>query len=159
MKKGETILSSNLEDTSRIAKGFVENLFISLGKNRGEAVIIQLEGNLGSGKTTFVQAVAKELRIKNTITSPTFVLEKIYKIPPKIEKEIGFKQLIHIDAYRLNDKEDLGSIGWEEITKNPKNIIFIEWPERIQGAFPEKTNKISFRFIDEGKRELTLLEF
>ncbi len=155
MKNSSPILSKSLQDTERIAREFAENLFTTLWKDRGEAVIIQLQGDLGSGKTTFVQAVAKAFGIRNTVTSPTFVLEKIYIIPPENSKEGGFQQLIHIDAYRLADKADLSSIGWERIIKESKNIIFIEWPERVDGAFPEKTAKISFRFIDENTRELT----
>jgi len=157
MKKGKPITSESTEETSRIASEFVEKLFTTGGKTGGKAVIVLLQGDLGSGKTTFVKAVAKTLGIRNTVTSPTFVLEKIYKIPKSAKKETGFQQLIHIDAYRLADKEDLQSIGWEEIAKDPKNLIFIEWPERVSGIFSEKTIKIKFRFIDESKRELTLL--
>jgi len=155
MEKEDPITSKNLEDTAHIAGVFVENLFTTLWKNRGEAMVIQLEGNLGSGKTTFVKAVAKSLGIQGTVTSPTFVLEKIYKIPPENQKETGFQQLIHIDAYRLGDKEDLSSIGWKEILKDPKNLIFVEWPERIAGAFPDNPTKISFRFVDEETRIIT----
>jgi len=155
MEKEEPITSKSLENTAQIAGVFVENLFTTLWKNRGEAMVIQLEGNLGSGKTTFVKAVAKSLGILGIITSPTFVLEKIYKIPPKNQKETGFQQLIHLDAYRLGDKDDLNSIGWKEILKDPKNLIFVEWPERISGAFPNNSLKISFRFIDEETRVIT----
>jgi len=155
MEKEDSITSKSLEDTNQIADVFAENLFTTLWKNRGKALVIQMEGNLGSGKTTFVKAVAKSLGILKTVTSPTFVLEKIYKIPAENQKETGFQQLIHIDAYRLADKEDLTSIGWEEILKDPKNLIFVEWPERIVGAFPDNSMKISFCFIDEETRIVT----
>lgn len=155
MEKEDSITSKSLEDTAHIAGVFVENLFTTLWKNRGEAMVIQLEGNLGSGKTTFVKAVAKSLGIQGTVTSPTFVLEKIYKIPSENQKKTGFQQLIHIDAYRLGDKDDLNSIGWKEILKDPKNLIFVEWPERIVGAFPDNSTKISFRFVDEETRIIT----
>ncbi|MFA5830310.1 MAG: tRNA (adenosine(37)-N6)-threonylcarbamoyltransferase complex ATPase subunit type 1 TsaE [Candidatus Paceibacterota bacterium] len=155
MKKRKTVLSCGLEETSRIADEFVEKLFTTGGKTGGKAVVVLLQGDLGSGKTTFVKAVAKKLGIRNTVTSPTFVLEKIYAIPRNAKKETGFQQLIHIDAYRLSDKDDLWTIGWEEIVKDPKNLIFIEWPERVSEVFLENTPKISFEFVDENTRNLT----
>jgi len=149
MKKKYT--SKSLDDTKRIANIFVEKLLIMGGKTGGKAVVILLQGNLGSGKTTFVKAVAEILGIKKNITSPTFVLEKVYRI----KGNERFSQLVHIDAYRLSGAKDLDLLGWGELVKNPKNLIFIEWPEIVGGIFSENTPKIQLEFVDETTRNLT----
>jgi tRNA threonylcarbamoyladenosine biosynthesis protein TsaE len=126
---------------------FVENLL----EDKEQALTIGLSGDLGSGKTTFVQSVAKFFGIKNHVTSPTFVLQKKYPID---SKESDFKNLIHIDAYRLENSQDLLSLGWEEIKNNPENIIFIEWPEKVSEVLPKDIKMIKFKFIDENVREV-----
>jgi tRNA threonylcarbamoyladenosine biosynthesis protein TsaE len=108
-----------------------------------------MHGDLGSGKTTFVKMVAKEFGIENTVTSPTFVIEKIYKLENQ-----DFDNLIHIDAYRLKSGEELKTLGWEEVSKNPKNIIFIEWPDNVKDVLPDDKQEMYFKFIDENTREI-----
>lgn len=119
----------------------------SIGK---KAVVLGLFGDLGSGKTTFTQSLAKAFGIKQIVTSPTFVIEKIYKLP----KTENFEHLIHIDAYRLEGEEEMLELGWETILNNPKNIIVIEWPERIEKILPKDMQKIFFEFVDENTRKI-----
>lgn len=135
------ILSKSLKETEKIARDFIEKEFV---RNEDGALIVGLYGDLGSGKTTFTQAVAKCLGVKENVTSPTFVIEKIYKLKNK-----NFDHLIHIDAYRLKSGDELLHLGWEEIAKNPKNIIFIEWPERVAEILLDNIKKIYFTFVDE----------
>ncbi len=144
-------VSKSLEETKSIAKTFVEKLLIMGGKSSGKAVVILLQGNLGSGKTTFVRAVGEVLRVQGNITSPTFVLEKVYKI----KGNENFSQMVHIDAYRLSGENDMNALGWGEVVDNPKNIVFVEWPEVVSDVFPEDTPKIFLEFIDENTRTLT----
>lgn len=139
---------NNLEEMGIWVNFFVENL----PKNSKQALVVGLSGDLGSGKTTFVQGVAKVLEIKNHITSPTFVIQKRYKIS---SQEFDFKNLIHIDAYRLESGEELLSLGWEELKNNSENIIFIEWPEKVSEVLPENIKMIYFKFIDENVREIS----
>ena len=140
------ILSKSLNDTENTAREFVEKEFV---KNSKGALVVGLYGDLGSGKTAFTQAVAKYLGVKETVTSPTFVIEKIYKL-----ENGNFDHLIHIDAYRLESGKELIHLGWEEISKNPKNIIFIEWPERVAEILPKDIKKIRFTFSNENTREI-----
>lgn len=93
-------------------------------------MVIALTGNLGSGKTTFVQGFAEGLGISNRIISPTFILMRSYKI----EDKGGFEALYHLDLYRLEGdvKREVLNLGFEEILENPKNIILIEWAEKIK---------------------------
>lgn len=153
--------SNNLKETEEIAKKFVGNL-LSNPVTKSGAFVIALYGDLGSGKTTFVKAVVKALGLEKTVTSPTFVIEKIYPIRtdgrkrPTSNGAGQFENLIHIDAYRLKSGEELKSLGWEEISKNPKNIIFIEWPENVKDIIPKDAKKIEFKFVDENTREIKI---
>lgn len=113
------------------------------------ATIVALRGELGAGKTTFTQKVGKLLGITENMHSPTFVIEKIYEIDYK-----GFKNFIHIDAYRIEKDSELLHLGWEEIIKEPENLIFIEWPENVPGLIPGGAKRISFKHVDENTREI-----
>ena len=113
------------------------------------ATTIGLIGDLGAGKTTFVQGSARALGITDVITSPTFVIEKIYSLENQ-----PFKHLIHIDAYRLQNAHELHVLGFEEILRDPGNLIFIEWPDKVKEALPETIKTLNFRFIDEKTREI-----
>ena len=111
--------------------------------------VITLKGELGAGKTIFVKGFAKGLGVKNTITSPTFVLVKNYKIPNSV------KTLYHIDLYRLENPSSLEQLGLEEIFSNNENIILLEWPERLK-SIPEKTVSITINKINSNTRELVV---
>ena len=122
---------NNLKELSRWVKDF-----LSRYSAQEKATLITLSGDLGAGKTTFVQHAAEYFGITETLTSPTFVILKEYVIP----KASSFDYLIHIDAYRLQNKEELESLGWKQLVTNPKNIIFLEWPEMVHGIdFPPFT--------------------
>lgn len=137
-------LSKSLSETRNVAKDFLDT--IEYGKN---ATVVALEGNLGAGKTAFAQEVGKILGVVENMHSPTFVIEKIYTIDFR-----KFKRLIHIDAYRLEKESELLHLGWEELIKEPENLILIEWPENVSKIIPKNARKISFKFIDENTREI-----
>ena len=141
----EEVISKNIEETKKFAKSFLDEYLKENSSDK--ALIVGLVGDLGTGKTSFVQAVAKELGVVDQITSPTFVIEKIYKLEGK-----EFNHLIHIDAYRLENGNELKSLGFEEIIKDSGNIIFIEWPERVRDILPMDKKDLSFTFVDENTR-------
>ncbi len=138
-------ISENLGETVEVARTFVSEL-----KPGDGATVVALEGDLGSGKTTFTQEVGKLFGVVDNMHSPTFVIMKIYQINWR-----GFRNLIHIDAYRLEKEEELLHLGWEEIINEPENIVFIEWPERVLGIIPSEAHRISFKFVDENTREIS----
>lgn len=152
------ILSKSLKETDVLAKVFLEKLL----SQKNSATIVVLSGDLGSGKTTFVQSIARLLGIKDHITSPTFVIMKkftIYDSPNESKLRTGqarFAILTHIDAYRLKNGEELKKLGWTEIIADPQNLIFIEWPENVADAVPKNVIKISFEFIDENTRKIII---
>ena len=135
---------------------FVMQWVTGISGSKKKATVVGLYGDLGSGKTAFTQAVAKVLGIKTTVTSPTFVIEKIYKINYK--QSTGFTHFIHIDAYRLGKSDELVRLGWNEIITDPSNLIFIEWPERVVDSMPIDHIKLKFTFIDETTREIEVLQ-
>ena len=140
------IVSRSLYETEKIAKDYLEKDLKTTGN---KALVVCLSGDLGSGKTAFTQAVCKILGVEGVVTSPTFVLEKIYKI-----NHAEFDELVHIDAYRLADGEEIKRIGWEELIKNPRRIVFIEWPEMVADVFTGQEKKINFKFLSENEREI-----
>ncbi len=142
----------SIEDLGLFADSFIRSV-LEHHKPEDGALIVGLYGDLGSGKTAFVKQVATLLGIEGTVTSPTFVIEKIYKLPEG-GLGAGMEHLIHIDAYRLDSGQELVSLGWEHIISGGQNIIFMEWPEQVKDILPEKMKKISFTFIDENTREV-----
>lgn len=114
-----------------------------------EATVVALHGELGAGKTTFSQEVGKLLGVAENMHSPTFVIMKVYEIDFH-----GFKKLIHIDAYRLEKESELLHLGWEEIIKEPENLVLIEWPEKVAGLIPRDAKRISFKHVNESTREI-----
>jgi tRNA threonylcarbamoyladenosine biosynthesis protein TsaE len=148
-------VSKSLAETKAIAHKLLND---TNPKEHG-ATVVGLHGDLGSGKTAFTQAVAEILGVKEIVTSPTFVIEKIYPLNTVDLKRISsltgrFDRLIHIDAYRLDSGKELADLGWKEIAENPKNLILIEWPEKVTSILPDDIKKVSFRFIDESTREV-----
>jgi tRNA threonylcarbamoyladenosine biosynthesis protein TsaE len=154
MKK---ILSKSLDDTSRIAREWMISLEKKEAKNKGSALVVGLSGNLGSGKTAFVKAVALALGIRESVTSPTFVIEKIYNIfsgdPTSVRGAGSWGQLVHIDAYRIESARELEVLNFEELVEDPNNLILIEWPENVREILPEGTLMIRCEFVSEEERE------
>lgn len=111
-----------------------------------EATVVALSGELGAGKTTFAQAMASALGVRESVTSPTFVLEKIYPL-----EERAFARLVHIDAYRLQSPDALKALGWGELLQDPSNLIVIEWPENVAHAIPPSAIHVRFDIVDGGR--------
>jgi tRNA threonylcarbamoyladenosine biosynthesis protein TsaE len=147
MKK---ILNS-MADMESFVSAFIRYIYEDK-KERTTATVIGLRGDLGAGKTTFTKTVAATLGVDCAVTSPTFVIEKIYKLPSGGR----FSRLIHIDAYRLESGNELVSLGWEKISNDSQNLIFIEWPENVADLLLEDTKIIDFKFIDENTREVKM---
>lgn len=140
MKK--EIISRSLPETQTFARTFLDSI-----SQTDKAVIVCLYGNLGAGKTALTQAFARELGVKENITSPTFVIEKLYETTHPF-----FKRLIHVDAYRLSGGVELQVLNFEELVVNRNNLIVIEWPENVNEILPENHLKIYCEFVDETTR-------
>ena len=97
--------------------------------------VVCLEGDLGSGKTTFTQGVAAALGAKRPVTSPTFCLV--------VEHPTERFLLVHMDLYRLHDEDDVLSIGWEDYLSRGA-VLFVEWPDRAGDLVPASARHVRF---------------
>lgn len=134
--------SSN--QTKKVA-AILAKKFLAGKAKRKKALVFALLGDLGSGKTTFVQGFLRALGIRKKITSPTFVIFKRLKI-----KDLRFKNAYHVDCYRIQKPKDLSTLGLKEILANPQNIVLIEWAERIKRILPKNTIWLKF---EHGEKE------
>lgn len=112
--------------------------------------IIAINGELGSGKTVFVQGFAKGLSIKEKIISPTFILVRQHPIPKTK------RLLYHLDLYRLETSSDLKNIGIGEILQDNRAVTIIEWAEKIREALPKNTLLVVIKKISDSNREITV---
>jgi tRNA threonylcarbamoyladenosine biosynthesis protein TsaE len=124
----------------------------SLVPSADHATLVTLSGDLGAGKTSFTQAIARELGVEESITSPTFVLVKTY---PLAEKEFGFSKLVHIDAYRLEGESVLVPLRFSEMYADPETLIVLEWPEKVATELPKTDVAITLSVRSETERTIT----
>lgn len=111
--------------------------------------IVTLQGDLGSGKTTFTQGLGKALGITKPITSPTFLLVKTYTIDRG-----PIKRLNHVDLYRIEKESEISGLGLQEMLAEEGAITVIEWPEKMGSLLPEKKIALEFEYIDEHTRKI-----
>lgn len=122
--------------------------------------IILLSGDLGSGKTTFVKGLALGLGIKEEITSPTFTLMNVYKIPnTKLRNKKTATTLIHVDTYRLKNDQELVDIGIEDYLGEKNTICVIEWPEKLTTLLKNirqrwKIISVDIEHLEKNKRRI-----
>jgi tRNA threonylcarbamoyladenosine biosynthesis protein TsaE len=138
----EKFFTKNEKETQKLAQILAKEI-LNTPKKMKNALVFGLEGNLGAGKTTFIQAFAKETGVKRRLTSPTFVLMKKYN------------NLYHLDCYRIKDSQDVLAMDFKEIIANPKNIVLIEWAEKIRKILPK--NKIWIKFKILGRKERIII--
>jgi tRNA threonylcarbamoyladenosine biosynthesis protein TsaE len=128
--------SASSKETKQFASGVAQGI---LGFPPGKtATVIALSGELGAGKTTFTQGFLRSLGIKRAITSPTFVLMKRYHMP-RLKRTF-----YHLDCYRLKNEQSLATLNFKDIIADPKNILLVEWAERVRLALPKSTIWITF---------------
>jgi len=120
-----------------------EKQTIALGKKIARDLkggeVLALTGDLGAGKTTLIKGIAQGLGIKKIITSPTFVLMKIYTID---RKQSAINRLVHIDCYRIKSAQEILDIGAHEYFGDNTTVVVIEWAEKIKKILPGQTKKI-----------------
>ncbi|QQS38702.1 tRNA (adenosine(37)-N6)-threonylcarbamoyltransferase complex ATPase subunit type 1 TsaE [Candidatus Woesebacteria bacterium] len=122
-----------------------------IGSDLDRGQIIALTGELGSGKTTFVQGLALGLGIDKTLISPTFILMRQYRIHRN-----GLDKLYHIDLYRLDNNitSEIVNLGFSEIVEAGDNVIVVEWADKTKDIFTKNTTWFEFSYIDESKRRI-----
>ncbi len=141
--------SFTLGEIEKIAQDLFKDISKKINKT---SVIVTLSGELGAGKTILTKEIGKILGIKERIVSPTFVIMKKYKTAHQ-----QFKFLVHIDAYRLKNSQELLNLGWEELIKNKENLIIIEWPEIVQTCLGGDVYKVKLEHKNKQTRIIKTL--
>ncbi|MFA6428457.1 MAG: tRNA (adenosine(37)-N6)-threonylcarbamoyltransferase complex ATPase subunit type 1 TsaE [Candidatus Buchananbacteria bacterium] len=140
------IISLNDKQTLAFGKKFAQTL-------RGGEVLA-LAGELGSGKTVFAKGLALGLAVEKMVTSPTFVLMKVYSGQLKNRAV----KLAHLDAYRLNEGGQLLEIGLCDFLGKPDCITVIEWAERVKDILPAKVIWLRFKLGSTEKQRQIIVE-
>jgi len=136
------IFTSSPSQTKKAGQLLAEEVLKSKPAKR--AFVIGLVGDLGGGKTCFLQGFAQGLGIKQRVLSPTFIIMR------------RFNNFYHIDCYRIQKPQELLDLGFKRIIANPKNIVAVEWADRIRKIMPLNTIWIEFEFIGEKKRKIMI---
>ena len=140
-----------IADKSIVLIGDDDLVSIALGLTNLPKRILALEGELGGGKTTFLKGFAKGLGIKERILSPTFILIRKFKI-----SDSKFKNFYHIDCYRIEKEKEILKLGFKEIVKNSKNIVAIEWSDKIKNILPSNVLFLKFEILNAKKRNINI---
>ncbi len=147
-------ITNNAQGTKKIAIKLVEG--IAQKKNKS-ALVFGLTGELGAGKTTFIQGLAKALKIKERVLSPTFVIMKRFQLVNCPIAQLN--NLYHIDCYRIENPKELEDLGFKEIISRPENLVVIEWAEKIKNILPKDTAWIRFEHLREGERRIKISNY
>lgn len=139
----KTHTSFSVEETKELAVRILQE---ALKQKRSGALVLALEGELGAGKTHFAKGVAGHLGIERNVTSPTFVLMKRYG------------NFYHLDCYRVHASDEILDLEWKEIISDTKNIVLVEWAERVKDILPQGTIWLHFKNKGENKREIECIK-
>ncbi|MFH1820588.1 MAG: tRNA (adenosine(37)-N6)-threonylcarbamoyltransferase complex ATPase subunit type 1 TsaE [Candidatus Nealsonbacteria bacterium] len=141
MKKN--YLTQSSAETKKLGKLLARELLKKKPKKR--ALVVGLEGDLGSGKTTFLQGFAKGVGAQGRVLSPTFIIMR------------RLNSFYHIDCYRLGKPKELLILGFEKIISNPKNTVAVEWADKVKKILPKGTIFIKFSFVSQYKRKIVVI--
>jgi tRNA threonylcarbamoyladenosine biosynthesis protein TsaE len=139
-----SFISKNSRETHKFGE--------SLAAEFSGGEVLALVGDLGAGKTCLSKGIAKGLGLKKEISSPTFVVMKVYNLKNKN----GIKKFCHIDAYRLTQAQDLVAIGALDYLNRADCVTVIEWAERVKDIWPKNTILINLKHQTEATRKITI---
>jgi len=137
---------TTLDSLSENARFILDTLPVAL---RG-ATVLGLQGDLGAGKTTFVQALAQHLGVAEVVTSPTYLIMRSYET-----RNEQFTTLVHMDAYRIESLAELAPLRFSEILARPQTLLLIEWVERVVEALSAAVPTLTFTINPDGSRTIT----
>jgi len=115
--------------------------------------VVALSGDLGAGKSAFASGILATLGAEEPFPSPTFVIMHRYDLADPSPS--GIRRIYHIDAYRLDDPEELRKLGFEEWVSDSQGLVLIEWPERVESLLSENAVVISLETVSETERKIS----
>lgn len=139
----------SLDEISQVAKEVIAGA--RRRRAPDHATLITFSGDLGAGKTTLIQEIARQLGITEPLQSPTYVIYKKYAVDGS-----SWRFLIHGDMYRLESEQEIENLGWEELIADPQNILCIEWPEKIAAAIPSWAIRVVIHHVGGNHRRIEL---
>lgn len=143
----EKMIITDISELEAVAQNVLD---ITQSQKGTTSVVCALHGDLGAGKTTFTQTLARILGVQEVVTSPTFVIMKSYELQNQ-----SFEKLVHIDAYRIEEIDEMRPLGFEALLAEKDTIMCIEWAENIAELLPENTIHIRFE-LDGEQRVITI---
>jgi tRNA threonylcarbamoyladenosine biosynthesis protein TsaE len=144
------ILTKSERETKKIGQILAKEV---LKTNFKKPFVLALKGKLGGGKTTFLKGFARGLGIKEKILSPTFILIRKFNIKHRTS---NFEHFYHIDCYRIENPKEILDLGFKEIILNPKNIVAIEWANKIKKILPKEVVWLDFKIKGKNEREIKI---
>ncbi|MFT5849402.1 MAG: tRNA threonylcarbamoyladenosine biosynthesis protein TsaE [Patiriisocius sp.] len=139
----ETMHITDISELDGLAQNVLQ---LARGQKSERAVVCALHGDLGAGKTTFTQVLARTLGVTEIVTSPTFVVMKKYPLENQ-----AFEELVHIDAYRIEEIDEMRVLGFESLLEEKETIMCIEWAENIKELLPKDTIHVTFEHAGENR--------
>lgn len=139
----EEFITNSKEETQSIA--------VDLAKKLQPGDFLAFYGELGSGKTTFIQGLASGLGIQRRIISPTFIIVRHY--------QLAKGNFYHIDLYRIQTKHDLLSVGLDQIIEDRKSIVALEWAEKMGELLPKQRIEVHCQNLGENKRKIQIKKY
>jgi tRNA threonylcarbamoyladenosine biosynthesis protein TsaE len=136
----------------QIAQDDMRRLAAAVGRCLRGGDVVSLEGELGSGKTFFVRQLAATFGYAHPVTSPTFVLQKLYDLP---QNSLGIEQFVHYDVYRLDTYAELLDLGFDDLA--PTAVAFVEWGDRFAESLPSECWRMHFSTVDDTHRDVRIL--
>lgn len=153
-------ITQSARETQKLGKKIANKLISNDQWLTAKNKVIALTGDLGSGKTTFVQGFSQGFGIKKRIISPTFILMRSYELAGKRQgvKGVKGKSFYHVDLYRLetNIEKEMENFGVKDIWQDPESIMVIEWAEKAKSIIPQSAIWIKFEQISNNQRKITI---
>ena len=115
--------------------------------------VVALRGDLGAGKTTFVQGFLGALGAEKPYVSPTFVIMKQYDVSAPSAN--GIHRVYHVDAYRMDEPEEIAKLGFDEWCADPEGVVLVEWPEKLGDLLPKDAKIIFLRWLSDTERSIS----
>lgn len=126
----------------------IDNAAVEFIKAMGDNTVFAFRGDMGAGKTTFITAICKHLKVEDTINSPTFAIVNEYRSE-------SAELIYHFDFYRINKIEEAFDFGYEDYFYSG-SLCFIEWPERIADLLPNDAVNVNIQVKEDGSRLVTI---
>ena len=143
MSENQTFYTSSKEETQEVAEKFATQLI--------PGDVLCFYGDLGAGKTTFIQGLVRGLGVTKRIVSPTFILMRSY-----VTDKNGIQMFYHADLYRLTKEAEVEGTGLLEALEESDAVVAIEWPDRMGSVLPASRYDITLIPEGEDKRKITI---